>query len=185
MAAAKKKIAKVPLKDGQAITKASLAKRKSKTRGTVSKPRDKFRHDGKPRSPKSKVIKPLEADPFVDYGSSYAKLALAASGKPAPIDVMFDNMWWAHLEAANIAARLDAALKRAEDLEPDAARESFHLLRELLRIRSIAQSCARDAAPFVHQRLNQVDVTNADGSMKPVIGVIERVIIDGGILQPV
>lgn len=72
-----------------------------------------------------------------------------------PLEVMLENMRFAHQEAAGILGRL---------LDSDAeVPEGFDSLKELLRYRSMAQDAAKDAAPYVHPRLAAIEHTGEDG----------------------
>lgn len=74
---------------------------------------------------------------------------LAKSGKPLPLDVMLDNMAFAHEAAAVIQSNL---------IENGAAvPEAFNEFAQLIRFRHLAQDAAKDAAPYMHPRLAPVD----------------------------
>jgi hypothetical protein len=50
--------------------------------------------------------------------------------------------------------------------------DGFILARELMRLREIAQNCARDAAPYVHPRLSPVQRgTDEDKQINSVVRV--------------
>lgn len=76
------------------------------------------------------------------------KAEIAASGK-SPLDVMLDNMRFADEEAARVLGTL---IDRGSPLPED-----FIEFKELLRLRSLAQDCAKDAAPYVHPRLASIE----------------------------
>ena len=71
-----------------------------------------------------------------------------------PLEVMLDNMRFAHEKAGEILAEI-IGFKPEEkpDLSPEQALETF---KELIRFRMIAQDAAKDAAPYIHPRLNAV-----------------------------
>src|SRR5262245_42490042 len=80
---------------------------------------------------------------------------IRATGKD-PLDVMLANMRWADERAAELLAELHA-LDRSEDAR------ALDLFRDVLRFRELAQSCARDAAPYVHPKLAQIAKAGFDG----------------------
>lgn len=65
-----------------------------------------------------------------------------------PVEVMRDNMKFAHEEAAKIIARL---------LEDCGVPEGFNMLREVLSLREQSQECAKDLAPYVHPKLSTIE----------------------------
>lgn len=73
----------------------------------------------------------------------------AAATGVTPLEVMLDNMLFAHTRAGEVLAKILASdAKAAETLD------SF---KELLRFRAMAQESAKDAAPYVHPRLAAVE----------------------------
>jgi hypothetical protein len=60
-----------------------------------------------------------------------------------PLEIMRENMRWAHQEAAELLAKL---LPRGAPTGPEGL-ESF---KQLLRLRELAGEWAKDAAPYVH-----------------------------------
>lgn len=79
----------------------------------------------------------------------------AAQEGITPLEVMLDNMVFAHQQAGEIMAQL---LESGMDL-PD----GFDQLKELLRFRGIAQEAAKDAAPYIHPRLAAIEHTGKGG----------------------
>jgi hypothetical protein len=73
-----------------------------------------------------------------------------------PLEVMLDNMRFAHLEAHNVLGKL---LEDCGDSLPDA----FDSYKELLRFRGMAQEAAKDAAPYLHPRLASIEHSGKDG----------------------
>src|SRR6185436_4199728 len=64
--------------------------------------------------------------------------------KVTPLEVMLANMRFAHERAEEVAKVVAGG-----SADPDT-------LKELLRLRQMAQDCAKDAAPYMHPRLNAV-----------------------------
>lgn len=71
-----------------------------------------------------------------------------------PLEVMLDNMRFAHSE-------LTEHLSKLMDLAPD---EVTDYLKAHINLREVAQECAKDAAPYVHAKLANMEVTGADGT---------------------
>jgi hypothetical protein len=74
----------------------------------------------------------------------------AAQEGITPLEVMLDNMRFAHNEAGALLAKLLSG-----GAEPT---EAFDALKELLRYRGMAQEAAKDAAPYLHPRLSSVEM---------------------------
>lgn len=74
----------------------------------------------------------------------------AAEQGITPLEVMLDNMRFAHCEASGLVAKL---------LEnPEVTPDDFNSFKELLRFRGMAQEAAKDAAPYIHPRLSAVEM---------------------------
>jgi len=86
---------------------------------------------------------------------------LDATGK-TPLDVMLDNMRWADKGAADLLSMLTEKGARLPD--------GFIHARELMRLREVAQRCARDAPPYVHPRLSPVQ--HSGDETKPINSVV-------------
>jgi hypothetical protein len=91
----------------------------------------------------------------------------AAETGLTPLEVMLDNMTFAHSEAHRMLSNL---LQVGAEI-PDA----FDQYKELLRFRGMAQECAKDAAPYIHPKLSAVEVTGKDGGAVETITRIELV----------
>ena len=68
-----------------------------------------------------------------------------------PLDVMLDNMRFAHEQAGKLLEGLLAAGAKPAD-------EKFDQFKELIRFRGMAQECAKDAAPYIHARVTAAPV---------------------------
>jgi hypothetical protein len=79
----------------------------------------------------------------------------AAAAGITPLEVMLENMDFAHSKASTL---LQSIIENGAELP-----EGFDQFRELLRFRSIAQECAKDAAPYIHPKLAAIEHTGADG----------------------
>lgn len=79
----------------------------------------------------------------------------ASSSGVTPLEVMLDNMMFAHETAATV---LQGLLDGGAEVP-----EGFDQFKELLRMRGVAQECAKDAAPYMHPRLANVAHTGGDG----------------------
>jgi hypothetical protein len=94
--------------------------------------------------------------------ATVARQAMAAGAFAAgktPLEVMLANMGFAHDSAAALQRKL------ADDDVPEG-----DLLREVMRLREVSQSCARDAAPYIHPRLSPVQPH--DDAEKPPTSIV-------------
>lgn len=76
-----------------------------------------------------------------------------------PIDVMLGNMRWAWENSSNLLAGLSKAVTE-KDKDGVAI---FDMYREMLKMKQMAEECAKDAAPFVHNRLAAVEHSGPNG----------------------
>jgi hypothetical protein len=76
----------------------------------------------------------------------------AAASGVTPLDVMLDNMLFAHRQAGDVLAKLIEAGAEVPD--------GFDSFKELMRFRTMAQDAAKDAAPYMHPRLAAVEMTH-------------------------
>lgn len=74
----------------------------------------------------------------------------AAADGVTPLEVMLENMRFAHGEAGVLLAGL---LDGGAD-KPD----GFDSFKELLKFRGMAQEAAKDAAPYIHPKLSSVEM---------------------------
>lgn len=74
----------------------------------------------------------------------------------SPLDVMLDNMRFAH-EGAGRALETLAKIDEADPIE------KFNAYKEMLNLRTMAQDAAKDAAPYMHPRLANVEHSGPDG----------------------
>lgn len=96
------------------------------------------------------------------------KVALEALDGLSPLEVMLDNMRFAHEAAEAILRRL---------LDGGAAPpDGFTELAQLLKFRDIAQNSARDAARYVHAPIAAIDQKTGDTAvtLQVVTGVPRR-----------
>lgn len=77
-----------------------------------------------------------------------------------PLEVMLDNMRFAHQGANNCLAKL---IEQNEQTPL----EKFDAYKEMLRLRGLAQEAAKDAAPYMHPRLASVEHSGHEGG--PII----------------
>lgn len=75
----------------------------------------------------------------------------AMSQGVTPLEVMMDNMRFAHERGTEVLAKI---MDLPADAPQSAAMDAF---KELLRFRAMAQDAAKDAAPYVHPRLANVE----------------------------
>lgn len=89
----------------------------------------------------------------------------AASEGVTPLEVMLDNMRWAHEKAA--VQLKDVLSKGCDDRE-----SAVSAFIEVAGLRKIAQDAAKDAAPYMHPRLASTEVKGEGGG--PLKVVIQR-----------
>jgi hypothetical protein len=74
----------------------------------------------------------------------------ALDGKITPLEVMLQNMEFAHNKGQEVLEKITNGLTEADGSPVD-------VLKELLRFRGMAQECAKDAAPYVHPKLAAIE----------------------------
>jgi hypothetical protein len=90
---------------------------------------------------------------------------VAASGI-TPLEVMLDNMRFAHQRAGELLAAVMAEVEAGEVKEHAALIEAF---KPILALRQTAQNCARDAANYVHPKLANIQHgSDADNPMNTI-----------------
>lgn len=87
----------------------------------------------------------------------------------SPLEVMLSNMRFHFAEATDLMSGL---IDRAKSAGPIEASELKDLLRFLHNTRSMAEECARDAAPYIHPRLATLQV-GGDPNAPLVIQVVK------------
>jgi len=105
--------------------------------------------------------------------------AQAAEDGVRPIDVMLGNMRYYHERAEDFDKKLEAV---ATSMTPEqiaaGGEEVLNVLKLVAKIgefRMKAQTCAVDAAPYVHPRLTAIAVKVDNGdSKKPLISISEQ-----------
>ena len=80
----------------------------------------------------------------------------AAADGLTPLEVMLDNMTFAHKGAG---AFLEKLIAEHEQTPID----KFNAYKEMMTLRAVAQEAAKDAAPYMHPRLAAVEVSGKDG----------------------
>ena len=85
-----------------------------------------------------------------------------------PLEVMLDNMRFAHQRATRFLEKLVTQNKETPLLE------QFDSYKEMLKLRAMAQESAKDAAPYMHPRLAAVEHTGAQGGPIEFVGKIQR-----------
>jgi hypothetical protein len=93
--------------------------------------------------------------------------AKASKDGITPLEVMLENMRFAHVEAQRLAEMIAGEGATIENL------------KGLLDMRKIAEECAKDAAPYVHPRLQAVQHSGPGGGpIQQQLTRIERVVVD-------
>ena len=81
-----------------------------------------------------------------------ARQALVAASGATPLDVMLDNMRFAHHRAAELINELIAKMK----VDGGEVKDVVEGLKLVLQLRKQAQDCASDAANYVHPKLANI-----------------------------
>lgn len=84
-----------------------------------------------------------------------------------PLEVMLDNMRYGHTEAELLFKHLSK--EKAFDPSKDMTALHAKKLGELLGFRKIAQDAARDAAPYLHNKLTAITHTGPGGGPVAVV----------------
>ena len=113
---------------------------------------------GRKRGIKNKLPSPLRA--------KTKKIVADALEGLTPLEVMLDNMRFAHQAAEAILRRLLA--------DGAAPPDGFTELAQLLKFRDIAQNSARDAARYVHAPIAAIDHKSGDTATTHITVVIEK-----------
>ena len=113
---------------------------------------------GRRKGGKNKLPSPLRA--------KTKKIVADALDGLTPLEVMLDNMRFAHEAAAAILRRLLA--------DGAAPPDGFTELAQLLKFRDIAQNSARDAARYVHAPIAAIDQKSGETATNTVTFVVER-----------
>lgn len=91
----------------------------------------------------------------------------AAEAGLTPLDVMLDNMRFAHLGATRF-------LEKLAEAHSQSPLEKFDAYKEMLKLRALAQEAAKDAAPYMHPRLAAIEHTGAKGGPIEFVGKMQR-----------
>lgn len=103
---------------------------------------------------------------------------LLDSGEPTPLEVMIANMKFYDEEAGKLMQKL-LTTKNGEP-GPDGkpikkttkqVKEELQMLKAISGLRSNAQECARDAAPYMHSKLQSVSLGNKEDKPFKIIVV--------------
>jgi hypothetical protein len=92
-----------------------------------------------------------------------------ADGRKTPLEVMLRNMEYFDHEVHQLL--LKCGLWSAAPKNDAEKKERLQLLKAVANMRGLAQACAVDAAPYMHQKLNALTLDNKDG--KPFRIVLE------------
>jgi hypothetical protein len=98
-----------------------------------------------------------------------------------PLEVMLDNMRHFQQVALDAEATLEGltASEFSEQISPNASPEDqFKFLlaqvKKTVGLRSMAQECARDAAPYIHPKLSAVAHSGPNGGPIEFVGKLQR-----------
>lgn len=104
---------------------------------------------------------------------------IIASGKPLPLTIMLENMYYFQGHALSLLAQAQdkfqtlqtkiLAGRKLTKLEQEQLREANKLIGWSMAARHAAQDCAVDAAPYIHPRLANVTLDKGDESKLTII----------------
>lgn len=103
--------------------------------------------------------------------ATQARQAKVESTGITPLDVMIANMRQAYAEAQRADEELTGARLKELAKAEDPFKAILAEVKKAVQFRKIAQTCAADAAPYIHPKLASTEVTGKDGG--PVAGVID------------
>lgn len=88
---------------------------------------------------------------------------MAASGAITPLEVMLDDMAYAYhaakdAEAILLTMNADVVLSLAGENPQDQFAFMMAEVKKTLGLRAFAQECAKDAAPYMHPRLQSIEM---------------------------
>ena len=109
-----------------------------------------------------------------------ADIAVQAALKGiTPIEVMLDNMRFAHESALDLVSSINKMMAKGqiERKLGEGSETVLDMYREMLRLRSMAQDCAQGAAPYIHPKYTTIQLTDKDEAPIP-FSVVRREIID-------
>lgn len=117
------------------------------------------RGQGRKPGSKVKVLRAHNAQKMINEGR-------------APVNVMLRNMWWWDEAANNLGGQLlqhSEALKfaKSDEAKFEALQTFNDLLQKFFHARDKAQSCAVDAAPYFHARLQSVKIDASITNVTP------------------
>lgn len=84
--------------------------------------------------------------------------ALTAAGE-TPLDIMIDNMLFWYQRAQLMEDKI-ARMREIADGDEAGLKRALKLLEQFVAARANAQSCAVDAAPYMHPKLQSLALTN-------------------------
>lgn len=120
----------------------------------------------------------------IDFRDANAARIYNVDGGVVPLQVMVENMRFAHQVATELLASIQDMMVKGQtsrsniDSNGEKKEETLiDLYKAMLRMRSTAQSFAVDAAPYMHPRLAQVEI-RGDESSPIYVTEIKRIVID-------
>jgi hypothetical protein len=102
------------------------------------------------------------------------KRALELCGEDeTPLDVMVSNMLFWYRKARAIGEKLEEKVPELADMDASQRHDFLDMMRMFLGAREKSQGCARDAAPYMHARLQNIDMraelrVKNDGAAKEI-----------------
>ncbi len=101
----------------------------------------------------------------LNKASQALREAVAATGL-TPHQIMIDNMRRAYAQALEVEANLGAEMLKGADDPQEQFERILTEVKRAIGFRAIAQDCAKDAAPYSHSRLANVEAAvTVDGKL--------------------
>lgn len=98
-----------------------------------------------------------------------------ATSEKAPLRVMLDNMMFWHNQSAALADEIQIGIDamKAGTADEELLKVTDKLLSKFIAARQNAQSCAVDAAPYVHPKLQSVTIKPSQSRIIDVETIIQ------------
>lgn len=92
----------------------------------------------------------------------------------SPLEVMVENMRFAHSHATRMFHEIVGEMP-SKVMYEDGREDLFDKFQTMMKAREMAQQCARDAAPYIHPKLQSIEVKDGD-RQRPTL--VRRIIVD-------
>lgn len=165
------------------VDKVPVFKRASGRRGAG-------RPKGRGRNKKSSVVPALDASTVsrtrapADFRNGMAARSYNSDGGVVPLQVMIENMRFAHSAATDLLVTIKAMMADGVTSTVRIGADGVEIVdsildvyKAMMRMRNVAQGYAVEAAPYMHPKLAQVEI-RGDESSPIYVTEVRRVVID-------